>query len=49
MKTYIENNLEKILVGIAILAVLLWGVAAIVVYPIDQQIKIEKEKLAQMK
>lgn len=49
MKTYIENNLERILVGAAVLTVILWSVAAIAVYPIDKQIKKEKAKLALMK
>jgi hypothetical protein len=49
MKTYIENNLEKLLVGAAVLTVILWSIAAIALYPIDKQIEIEKEKLAQMK
>ena len=49
MKTYIENNLERILVGAAVLTVILWSMAAIAIYPIDKQIKIEKEKLIAMK
>lgn len=49
MKTYIENNLERLLIGAAVLTVMLWSIAAIVIYPIDKQSKIEKEKLAQMK
>ena len=49
MKTYIENNLERLLIGAAVLTVMLWSIAAIALYPIDKPIEKEKAKLTQMK